>query len=289
MKSFLKGSYKILPTDEETANKTITARTSSDLDIDNVPRKRAWFALREPRLMSIATLIVPLALLSLSFALGFWASSHRTQTSALQVSLEQTSIYSPAFEAISYYETDFANAFNQKSQYRGPPTVELEKAWNDLWDHPEVSIPKDTMTHLNRSGSMLDNYLVNPEAEKESYIGGLEVFHQIHCLNYIRQFTWFLMDKYTEETLPTGFNIPLKALRMHTDHCIETLRLVLMCQSDVTPVLVKWGTMDPPVPEADFNSHHKCRNFEDIAAWNKKHAVKSWGTAPAHDHSHHRD
>jgi hypothetical protein len=29
---------------------------------------------------------------------------------------------------------------------------------------------------------MLGNYLVSPDAENESYIGGLEVFHQIHCL-----------------------------------------------------------------------------------------------------------
>lgn len=94
------------------------------------------------------------------------------------------------------------------------------------------------------------------------------------------------MDKYTNETLPDEFNIPLKALRIHTDHCIETLRLVLMCQSDITPVMVKWSSGVPPIPEADFNSHHKCRDFDAIVAWNKAHAIKSWGGPPAH-HDHH--
>jgi hypothetical protein len=93
MKSTQKGSYQILPTDEETATKTTTARTSSDLEIDIVPRKRTWAALRELRLRPIATLLVPLALLSVSFALGFWVSSHKAQPSTLQVSLEQTSTY----------------------------------------------------------------------------------------------------------------------------------------------------------------------------------------------------
>ena len=85
------------------------------------------------------------------------------------------------------------------------------------------------------------------------------------------------MDKYTPSTLPKGFDLPLKALRMHTDHCIETLRLVLMCQSDVSPVLVKWSESEPAVPEADFNSHHQCRNFDDILAWNTENAVTRWG------------
>lgn len=96
------------------------------------------------------------------------------------------------------------------------------------------------------------------------------------------------MGKYDDETLPSEFHHSLKALRMHTDHCIETLRIVLMCQADVSPVLVKWTDTDPPVPEADFNSHHRCRNFEDILDWNTKHAIQSWGLnklehTPNHD------
>ena len=92
------------------------------------------------------------------------------------------------------------------------------------------------------------------------------------------------MDKYDDKTLPHGFDIPLKALRMHTDHCIETLRIVLMCFSDVSPVLVKWSSSDPPMHEAEFSSHHQCRNFEDILAWNKEHALSSWGLKDLQHH-----
>jgi hypothetical protein len=82
------------------------------------------------------------------------------------------------------------------------------------------------------------------------------------------------MDKYDEGTMPRTFNNKsLKALRMHTDHCIETLRIVLMCQSDVTPLLKKISPDNPEIAEADFNSHHRCRNFDDIVAWNEENGL----------------
>lgn len=53
--------------------------------------------------------------------------------------------------------------------------------------------------------------------------------------------------------------------RMHVDHCIESLRFVFQCWSDVTPVLVKLG--GPVGRKADFNTHHKCRKFDKIEDW----------------------
>lgn len=52
--------------------------------------------------------------------------------------------------------------------------------------------------------------------------------------------------------------------RKHVDHCIETLRLSLMCTGDVTPMLLitKDGTLEGA--QADFDVHHKCRDYEKI-------------------------
>jgi hypothetical protein len=38
----------------------------------------------------------------------------------------------PAMEAVEYIEQDFSDAFNSTSKYRGPPTQELEDAWENL-------------------------------------------------------------------------------------------------------------------------------------------------------------
>lgn len=72
---------------------------------------------------------------------------------------------------------------------------------------------------------------------------------------------------------PWGLEDPL-AGRMHVDHCIETLRLSLMCYSDITPVLLL-DDDDPSSPgTADFNVHHKCRNFEKIVDYVEDNAVE---------------
>lgn len=87
--------------------------------------------------------------------------------------------------------------------------------------------------------------------------------------------------------LPEGFELPLKALRMHTDHCIETLRLVLMCQSDVSIVLQKWSEEEPRRPEADFNSRHVCRNYGELKEWNRAHGLRRSGVENVQHQHHH--
>lgn len=74
---------------------------------------------------------------------------------------------------------------------------------------------------------------------------------------------------------------------MHADHCIETLRLTLMCHSDVTPVLLKWDSYyDPPRASPDFNSHHRCRNFDKILEWNIENGLEKFGEH-GHASGHH--
>ena len=38
------------------------------------------------------------------------------------------------------------------------------------------------MAKLNRSGELLGRYMEAPVEEGDGFIGGLEVFHQLHCL-----------------------------------------------------------------------------------------------------------
>jgi hypothetical protein len=60
--------------------------------------------------------------------------------------------------------------------------------------------------------------------------------------------------------------------RMHIDHCIEALRLQLMCAGDVTPVLLQ---LDPIMGQsADFNVRHKCRKWERITDWQYNHSLE---------------
>lgn len=81
----------------------------------------------------------------------------------------------------------------------------------------------------------------------------------------LRRLIWY--DRYTEETMPAQFrNRTYAYIRTHIDHCVESLRVELMCQSDVSLYLAehKRDADGTERWEADFTTLHKCRNYEQI-------------------------
>ncbi len=85
--------------------------------------------------------------------------------------------------------------------------------------------------------------------------------------NVIRQYTWPL-KLYNEswgDLYPVVHGENPVLARMHVDHCIETLRLCIMCYSDITPVMT-FKVDDAFDRDPDFNVHHKCRDFDKIVA-----------------------
>ena len=88
--------------------------------------------------------------------------------------------------------------------------------------------------------------------------------------NLIRQYTY--RDEY-DYTKHPSFQGPQYLLRTHVDHCIETIRLNLMCIGDVTPLLVKIDPSSPNGESPDFDTLHKCRKFDKLQEWMKGHVV----------------
>ncbi|KAK2020658.1 hypothetical protein LX32DRAFT_606147 [Colletotrichum zoysiae] len=85
------------------------------------------------------------------------------------------------------------------------------------------------------------------------YLTGVQVIHQLHCLNAIRKGVY---QKF--------YGTPDKHALLHMDHCIDLLRIVLQCYSDLTPTLytnhVDHGLLGKP-------RTHTCRNFKPILEW----------------------
>lgn len=81
----------------------------------------------------------------------------------------------------------------------------------------------------------------------------------------IRGYTWWEVGKYPG--VPDGLSSDPLMNRMHIDHCIESLRISLQCFGDVTPLLIREVPHSFIGGKADFNTHHRCRNFEKINLW----------------------
>ncbi|GIC90536.1 oxidase ustYa family protein [Aspergillus udagawae] len=169
-------------------------------------------------------------------------------------------------DLVKYSEYDLPLYFNEKTDYRGPPTPEREILWEKLWHQGAFEVPEDKLGIMNKSHSGRTYKHVPPEVGT-GYAAQLEVLHQLHCVHMLRQWS------YKEHWLDQGLDLPgslygdPKLTRMHLDHCIEVLRANIMCTSDVTPILIE---LDPKAPfgeRADFRSNHKCRNFWDIRQW----------------------
>ncbi|EFQ24894.1 hypothetical protein CGRA01v4_06855 [Colletotrichum graminicola] len=249
-------SYKPLMSEETRDSESLEGSMYS---INGAPKHRLWskWKLRLQSLYMGHTSFLCLVVLSMAF--GFAFSVLRAPSD--QDCARQLSMWSPVLDAVEYIQYDFDDAFNSTSIYRGPPTPEREQAWFDLTYKHAVEIPQDKISGLNRSEE--DHLERVSEEEGSGYVALIEVFHQLHCLNMVRMYTWLQAGKYDKPPLGLAFD-PLKN-RIHVDHCIEALRISLMCFADVTPLFVRLG--GPLGKRADFETHHKCRNFTKIEQW----------------------
>lgn len=99
----------------------------------------------------------------------------------------------------------------------------------------------------------------------------LDIFHSLHCLNEIRKTV--RSDYYGEPHI--RHNSTVERTRIHTDHCLEYVRLALWCNADISPI-----------PFQDFGSSfgltalheytHTCRDRESILEWARANKVKGY-------------
>ncbi|KAI8305827.1 hypothetical protein K4K61_005008 [Colletotrichum sp. SAR11_59] len=162
-------------------------------------------------------------------------------------------------EFVEYTEQ---NHLMQPSPYRGKPTREVEEAWIRLWRVPPIRFPEDKLAALNKSPP--EKYERVSKELGGGVKGFLNVFHQLHCLNLVRQYTYRNDYDYSNVT---AFRAPEELVRGHIDHCIETIRKSLMCTADVTPVVFEKDPSRASGSKSDFNLWRKCRNFDRIQDW----------------------
>ncbi|KAK1141021.1 hypothetical protein N8T08_009594 [Aspergillus melleus] len=126
-----------------------------------------------------------------------------------------------------------------------------------------MSVSRD---EIERVGKLRDSSVILDDG---GYMASIGAFHQIHCLNVLRKYTYLDYYKVKE---PEFFTSP--TVRKHTDHCIEMLRQLLMCSADLHLITYDWvDGWDYPWP--DFSENHFCRDYERVHSWGKSHLAKS--------------
>ncbi|KAK2011708.1 hypothetical protein LZ32DRAFT_517238, partial [Colletotrichum eremochloae] len=162
----------------------------------------------------------------------------------------------PANEAIAYERVSFHNALDDQNVFKGQPREELHRAWHSLLQYSNIRVQQADLMRINRTSIPLND-------EKGGFLATLDVFHQIHCLNVIREQVYreFYPDKHSKE----------KQLE-HVDHCIDMIRQVLMCHGDLSVQTYTWID-DYRWPWPNFDIDHTCRKWDLVMNWAEYHYI----------------
>ncbi|KAL8626496.1 hypothetical protein Q9189_007809 [Teloschistes chrysophthalmus] len=120
-----------------------------------------------------------------------------------------------------------------------------------------------------------------PERFGGGFLASVEVQHHLHCVlnltptqNFLRKSLF--SPAYYHPPSPHAsleFTDPPSTIATHQAHCVEMLRQFVMCHADVGIITHRW-VEGHPRPYPDFNTWHKCRDFEGVLAWTKERAMK---------------
>ncbi|KAL1865119.1 hypothetical protein Plec18167_009522 [Paecilomyces lecythidis] len=113
----------------------------------------------------------------------------------------------------------------------------------------------------------------------EAYMGGMDVFHLLHCFNTIRQEAFkdyyfdgekYHMEGYSEESRPRRRHAEM--FWIHLRHCTDIIVQFIMCNADATMTTMTWlETQERPWPE--FSVNKKCIDFDALVKWRDENAV----------------
>ncbi|KAH7884211.1 hypothetical protein F5I97DRAFT_1813616, partial [Phlebopus sp. FC_14] len=166
-----------------------------------------------------------------------------------------------------------------KSLYNDKPSPALDEAWEALYQRGIMQVPKpqaDLFT--NKTARIPDN--------EDNYIFSFDVFHQLHCLNMIRQ---ALHPEYYDEAYyankgshnPLGIVVKGHEDFDHLGHCIDSLRESLTCSADITPTVWAWDEKEQRTM-ARLDVMHTCRNYKKILIWAEEHTIQTPFDASVH-------
>ncbi|KAH8822950.1 hypothetical protein DL96DRAFT_1619954 [Flagelloscypha sp. PMI_526] len=168
--------------------------------------------------------------------------------------LPESLIYSPARSVVEYEVNVFHTGFhNDTSKYQGT-SDSVDQAWSDLYNGGISRIQKD-------EAALLPNKTSAIPGDEDHYIVSLHVFHDLHCLNALRQ---ALYDDYYHK-----WNMSDPSHAIHLSHCIDSLRKTLMCNPDLGVIVWQWDEDIQRTAPQDTTAH-QCVKFDNIARWAKE-------------------
>ncbi|OTB06568.1 hypothetical protein M426DRAFT_9700 [Hypoxylon sp. CI-4A] len=167
--------------------------------------------------------------------------------------------------------TPFYNRENSiYREHNSPPT---EEAWIELTQiHAGIMLVPKEEAEDSGINPKIHAYFDNPEEGLVGYPVIAEATHQLHCLNLLRRYSYFNFN-YTSEAEHEALSKTNEYWQsLHVDHCVEYLRLRLMCTADVGIVPFVWAGNKGQLT-ADMDRMHTCRDYEAVREFVKQTSI----------------
>lgn len=160
----------------------------------------------------------------------------------------------------------FNGSFLKENVFRLPASPEVDAAWESLGvNYRAVTVPPIL---AEKAGLKPSQVQINP-AYGGGYPANVEGLHHLHCLNLVRQALYYNIDYYRSAGKGAFVNND-HIVRLHVSHCLDILRQQLMCSPNTALLGQIWWDRKAPKAFVDFNTEHKCRNYDTIREWAKK-------------------
>ncbi|KAI1112560.1 hypothetical protein F5Y14DRAFT_267176 [Nemania sp. NC0429] len=172
--------------------------------------------------------------------------------------------WSPAREFIEY-ELNGQHATNheQYSKYSGRPSVEQEEAWEAL---VKPAYFNASLEDFKRAGESVENAA---ELLGGGFLATIGVYHELHCLRQLRFYLY--RSRYYSNMTTEDENY----VQGHLDHCLESLRLTIMCYGNPSVYSFVWNDLEETKPATKSNSKSVCAKWDTIETWGLSRMVST--------------
>ncbi|PQE10985.1 tat pathway signal sequence protein [Rutstroemia sp. NJR-2017a BVV2] len=226
---------------------------------------------KPPRRSGMLWCILSIPLISLcSVIFGAWIGA-RFLVQPEKLCPEYVQHYSPILKDVdtSYQPVLFNGSFMKENAFRLKAGPEVDTAWASLGVHyRSIALPA---SEAEKSGLTPAHVQIN-----EKYGGGFPVnvegLHHLHCLNLVRQSLYYNYDYYHEQG---------KGAFVNDDNIVQyhvyIIRQQLMCTIDTGVLGQVWWDKERPQAFVDFNTEHRCKNFDAIRQWAEERQMPEAG------------
>ncbi|KAM3064733.1 hypothetical protein ACMFMG_012144 [Clarireedia jacksonii] len=163
-------------------------------------------------------------------------------------------VYTPLANAIEYENRVFNDGlYGPRTEYMGTPSVESDRAWHDLLAHGMIRLTAD-------EASRMSNKTIPFPSDPEHYFSKVEMWHQLHCVNTLRNTIW-------AKTPTIFFGRDQDKDARHIDHCLDYLRQVILCHGDVGLMTFSWDKSKEPDPVPHADTLRTCVKYKPLLEW----------------------